>query len=57
MKKQPDIIKHSLQKCGLSKCVDGSENDLVVIKDNEGYEIPLTENEFLLLEEKRLYKH
>lgn len=57
VKKQPDIVKHSLKKCGLSKYVDGSENDLVVIKDNEGYKMPLTENEFLLLEEERLYRH
>ena len=49
MKKQPDVIKHSFRKCGLSNNVDGSEDDLQVIKDIEGSELPLPEKEFQLL--------
>ena len=36
VKKQPDVIKHSFKKCGFSNNVDGSEDDLVVIKGIEG---------------------
>ena len=49
VKKQPDVIKHSFRKCGLSNNVDGSEDDLQVIKDIEGSELPLPEKEFQLL--------
>ena len=49
VKKQSDVIKHSFRKCGLSNNVDGSEDDLHVIKDIEGSELPLPEKEFQLL--------
>lgn len=40
MKKQPDVIKHSFNRCSLSNNEEGSEDDLVNIKGIEEYEMP-----------------
>ena len=43
MKKQPDYLTF-IQKCSLFGNVDGSEDDLLVIKGIEGYEMSLKES-------------
>lgn len=43
MKKQPDYLTF-IQKCSFFGNVDGSEDDLLVIKGIEGYEMSLKES-------------
>ena len=51
LKKQKDLIKHSFKKCGLSNCLDRSEDTLINIKNIERHKIPLPEKKFQMIEE------
>ena len=50
-KKQPDMIKHSSLKCGLSNNLDGTEDDQTKIRVIVDYKMSSTEREFPLLED------